>query len=92
MLVSPAALADTARIVEPATDDGSSTEVLITPQQVLLSTAAAAGVRQGAGARLIAAVKHMFAASEPPRPRSQHYVKRYGYLENAAMARAMERL
>ena len=104
MLVSPAGLANTTEPVDQPTPqslpaahpqvDASSTEVLITTQQVLFSTAAAAGVhRESTGSRLVAVVRRMFATStEAPRPRSQYYAKRYAYIENAAMARAMERL
>ncbi|BBZ38295.1 hypothetical protein [Mycobacterium conspicuum] len=90
MSVSPAVLANTA---EPAEQPA----VVITPQQVLLGTAAAAGVRRAhPGGRLVAAVRRMFAtstaSSRAPRPRPRYQPKRYAYLENAAMARAMERL
>ena len=72
----------------------SSPEVLITTQQVAFSTAAAAGVRrESIGARLVASVRKMFAASaDASRPRPHDYPKRYAYLENALMAREMERL
>jgi hypothetical protein len=71
--------------------------VLITTQQVLFSTAAAVGVpRESTGARILAAVRRVFApsapAQRPSRERPQYYPKRYGFIENAAMARAMERL
>ena len=93
MLVSPAVLAD-------KTEPAQRPEVLITPQQVLLSTAAAAGLhRESSGARLVAAVRRMFAtptraarAERPPRQRPRYQPKRYAYIEHAAMARAMERL
>ena len=72
----------------------SSTEVLITPQQVAFSTAAAAGVRhESVGARLVASMRRAFATSaDSSRPRPRSYPKRYGSLENALMAREMERL
>ena len=112
MLVSPATLADaTERLDEsresapqpvPAAhspaDPAASNEVLISPQHVLFSTAAAVGVpSESAGGGLVAAVRRMFARSEkqprPPRPpRPRYQPKRYAYLEHAAMARAMERL
>jgi hypothetical protein len=103
MLVSPAALADTTEALDesresapqqspaapsPATAAAAGA-VLITPQQVLFSTAAAAGGRrEHTGGRLAGIARRMFA----PSPREPRYVKRYGYIENAAMARAMERL
>jgi hypothetical protein len=72
----------------------SPTEVLITTQQVAFSTAAAEGVRpESTGARLVASVRRVFATSaDASHPRPQHYPKRYGFLENALMAREMERL
>jgi hypothetical protein len=71
----------------------SSTEVLITTQQVAFGTAAAAGVRgESIGARLVATMRRAFAASaDASRPRPHDYPKRYAYLENALMAREMER-
>jgi hypothetical protein len=108
MLVSPAALADTTEPLDeprkpapqplPAApspaDAAASGEVLITAQQVRFSTAAAAGVpREHTGSRFVAVARRMFATStKAPRPRSQYHAKRYAYIENAAMARAMERL
>ena len=72
----------------------SSTEVLITTQQVLFSTAAAVGVpREHIGVRLVAAVRRVFLTStDASRPRSPSYPKRYGFLEQALMAREMDRL
>jgi hypothetical protein len=72
----------------------SSAEVLITTQQVAFSTAAAAGVRRDSiGARLVASMRRVFATSvDASRPRPKAYPKRYAYLENALMAREMERL
>jgi hypothetical protein len=72
----------------------SSTEVLITPQEVLFSTAAAVGVRrENIGARLVAMMRRIFATStDASRPRPQYEPKRYGFLEDALMAREMDRL
>ncbi len=72
----------------------SSTEVLITTQEVAFSTAAAAGVRrESIGARLVAIMRRAFATSaDASRPRPQDEPRRYGFLENALMAREMERL
>ena len=103
MLVSPAALADTTEPVDepapqplpaaPSPAGAASAEVLITPQQVRFSTAAAAGVRrENTGGGIVSAARRMFATSKAPRPRSQYYPKRYAFIENAAMARAMARL
>jgi hypothetical protein len=72
----------------------SSTEVLITTQEVVFSTAAAVGVRrENIGGRLVAITRRMFATStDASRPRRQHYPKRYEFLEDARMAREMDRL
>jgi hypothetical protein len=104
MLVSRAALADTTEALDaprqsrepapaaPSPANAAADSVLITPQQVLFSTAAAAGARrERTGGRLAGIARRMFAPS-PRAPRAPRRVKRYGYIENAAMARAMERL
>jgi hypothetical protein len=74
--------------------EASSTEVLISTQEVLFSTAAAAGVRrQSVGARLVASMRRVFASSgDEAHPRPHDEPRRYTYLENALMAREMERL
>lgn len=101
MLVSPTALAGTTEPVDDptiqpasASVEAPSTEVLITTEQVLFSTAAAVRMpRESTGDRLVGFLRRIFAAStEPARPRSQYTPKRYAYIENAAMARAMEKL
>ncbi|OJZ75197.1 hypothetical protein BRW65_05075 [Mycobacterium paraffinicum] len=71
----------------------SSTEVLITPQQVLFSTAAALAGRESIGGRLVAIMRRIFAtAPHPSSPRPRYCPRRYGFLEDALMAREMERL
>jgi hypothetical protein len=103
MLVSPTGLTSTTDPVDesrrqapsPAPSvEASSTEVLITAQQVLFSTAAAVGVhRDNVGARFVAVMRRMFSSStDASRPRPHYYPKRYGFLEDAAMAREMDRL
>jgi hypothetical protein len=107
MLVSPTGLAGTTHPVDepmpqpPAaaptaapSAQVSSTEVLLTTQQVLFSTAAAVGGRrENIGGRLVASMRRMFATPrDTSRPRPQYEPKRYAYLEHAAMARAMHRL
>jgi hypothetical protein len=103
MLVPPTGLArQTDPVDEPmpqspsaaATVEVSSTEVLITTQQVLFSTAAAVAVRRdNVSGWLVSIVRRMFVTStDVSRPRRQHHPKRYGFIEDAAMARAMERL
>jgi hypothetical protein len=103
MLASPTGLVSTTEPVDermpqspPAAPsvEASSTEVLITTQQVLFGTAAAVRTRrEHIGGRLVATMRRMFATStDTSRPRAQYYPKRYGFLENALMAREMERL
>jgi hypothetical protein len=74
--------------------EASSTEVLITTQQVLFSTAAAVGVhRDNVGARIVAVMRRMFAAStDASHPRRRYYPTRYSFYEDALMAREMDRL
>jgi hypothetical protein len=107
MLASPTGLARTSDPVsEPmpqspaaapsveSSAEASPTEVLITTQQVLFGTATAVGVRrESIGDRVVAIVRRIFATStDASRPRPQYEPKRYGFLENALMAREMERL
>jgi len=72
----------------------SSTEVLITEQEVVFSTAAAVGVhRENIGRRLAAIMRRLFATStDASRPRPRHYPKRYEFLDQALMSREMDRL
>ncbi len=72
----------------------SSTEVLITEQEMVFSTAAAVGVRrENIGRRLAAIVRRLFATStDASRPRRRYYLPRYEFLEHARMAREMGRL
>jgi hypothetical protein len=107
MFVSPAGLASATEPLDeprepapqllpaaPSPADAASAEVLISPQQVLFSTAAAAGVRRGStGGRLVAGMRRMFATqTDTSHPRARHYPKHYDFIEDAAMARAMETL
>lgn len=70
----------------------SSAEVLITEQQVMFGTAAAAGLRPEN--RLMAALGRVFASSTTEtRSQRQHSVqRRMYYIESARMAREMDRL
>jgi hypothetical protein len=74
--------------------EAASPEVLITTQQVAFSTAAALGVRrESIGARFVASLRRAFATpAETPHARPHDYPRRYAFLENALMAREMERL
>lgn len=76
---------------EPAV---SSTDVLITPQQVLFGSAAAlAARRDGIGARLVATARRVFAPPpHAPDRRPRHYPRQHGFLDDALMAREMGRL
>ncbi|MCV7444190.1 hypothetical protein AWB91_09990 [Mycobacterium paraense] len=76
MLGSPTGLDEPINRQPPAAPpvEATSTEVLISTQQVLFGTAAALG------------------AHRKTDPQRRHYPKRYGFLENALMAREMERL
>jgi hypothetical protein len=103
MLVSPAEPASTTESLDQPTRqapsaapsaEASSTEVLITTQQVAFGTAAAAGVRrENIGHRFVAVMRRLFATStDASRPRPQHVPKRYAFLEDSLMAREMDRL
>lgn len=99
MLVSPAEPASTTESVDQPTRqapaaEASSTDVLITTQQVAFGTAAAAGVRrENIGHRFVAVMRRLFATStDASRPRPQHVPKRYAFLEDSLMAREMGRL
>jgi hypothetical protein len=103
MLVSSAGLPSTTDPVDegmpqsPAAApsvEAPSTEVLITTQQVLFGTAAAVRPRrENIGQRLVAMMRRMFATStDASRPRPRYEPRRYAYLENALMAREMDRL
>ena len=76
----------------------AETQAVITEQQVLLSTAAAVALppaktrRWGDAVRAVSgALRAMFKASEKP-PARRHYPQRHAWLDNALMAREMDRL
>jgi hypothetical protein len=80
----------------PTVEQTADTAALITEQQVLFSSAAtlAPGKTRGWSNPVPAAavaVRAMFTRPEKPRAR-RHYPQRFGYIENAAMSRAMDRL
>jgi hypothetical protein len=72
--------------------EASPAEVVITEQQVMLSTAAAAASRPEN--RLVAALGRIFATStaESPSRRQQSQPRRMYYIERARMGREMDRL
>ncbi|WP_156688412.1 hypothetical protein [Mycobacterium sp. Marseille-P9652] len=106
MLVSSAEIAGAAdaadTIASPASTSPAPPEkeapdaaVLITTQQVVFGTAVAlGGRRQSPRGRFVAAVRRMWVApAEGSRPRrASSYPKHYGFLEQALMAREMDRL
>jgi hypothetical protein len=103
MLASPTGLASTTHPVDESMPQSppaapsvevSCTEVLITTQQVVFSTAAAVGIRrENIGGRLVATMRRMFATStDTSHPRPEYCPRRYEFLEHALMAREMERL
>ena len=93
-VVEPTPQPHTSAAPTAPTPEASSTEVLISTQEVLFSTAAAVGVRRASiGDRFAAIMRRMFATStDAARPRPTYEPRRYGFLENALMAREMDRL
>lgn len=76
----------------------TETHALITEQQVLFSTTAAVALPPATTRRfrdavhaVTAALRAVFAASEKPAA-PRHYPKRHAWLDNASMAREMDRL
>jgi hypothetical protein len=76
----------------------TETQTLITEQQVLFSTAAAVALPPAKTRRwshvvhaVSGALSAIFAPSEKP-PARRHYPKRHAWLDNALMAREMDRL
>ncbi|MCW2662111.1 MAG: hypothetical protein JWP83_3263 [Mycobacterium sp.] len=99
MSVSATGLAGTADPVEEPISqapsvEASSTEVLISTQQVVFGTAATAGVRrESIGARFVAIMRRMVMTStDEASPQRRHHPKHYAFLEQALMAREMDRL
>jgi hypothetical protein len=86
---TPAATPDVVPDAEPTlVKDGiSHAPVLITEQEVVSSTAAAASIFR----RLIDAIRVAGADLQRP-PAQRHYPPRSSYLESARMAREMDRL
>ncbi len=97
MLVSPTGL-DEPTGQQPSAAPSvevTSAEVLISTQQVVLGTAIALGAvrRKRIGGQLVAIARRMLMTStDASVPQQRHYPRHYGFLENALMAREMERL
>jgi hypothetical protein len=73
-------------------DETSNAPVFITPQELVFSTAAATSPRRvSIFRRSIDAIRVVGAAIQPP-PARRHQISRSSYLENARMAREMDRL
>jgi hypothetical protein len=81
------------RSIAPAAA-AASTEVLITTEQVMYSTAAAHGVQPTrTRSRFGAKVRRFFALDvDASRPRERYVARRYSFLENSIMSREMDRL
>ena len=89
---------DESRETSSLTSTSTETQTLITEQQVLLSTAAAVALPPAKTRRwshvvhaVSGALHAIFATSEKP-PARRHYPKRHAWLDNALMAREMDRL
>ena len=65
---------------------------LITEQQVMFATAAAAGLPQVGPRRWVEALGTVVHRVFAGRPAPQNHLRRYAYLENALMSREMYRL
>ena len=77
----------------PQPPSAEASQVLITTQQVAFGTAAGRGVRRKKSAGLVAVVRRLFAApADAAGPRRKDYPRRYAFLEQALLAREMERL
>ncbi|OBF53613.1 hypothetical protein A5787_05715 [Mycobacterium sp. 852002-50816_SCH5313054-b] len=97
MLVSPTGLDEPIKQPPAAAPsvEVTSAEVLISTQQVVFGTAIAVGVgrRTSIGGRLVAIARRILTTpTDASLQQRRHYPKRYGFLENALMAREMERL
>ena len=95
MSQSPITSAATPDVIEDAeptvVKDGTShAPVLITPQEVVFSTAAALSRPASISRRLIDAIRVVGAALY--RPTRRHYPSRSSYLDRSRMAREMDRL
>ncbi len=102
MTAHPETSDETRDVVTPAErtlQSLSAVPVLITEQEVLLSTAAAVPVQPTTrwwtgAAHVIAAALHRMVLTSPPdsRPVRRYVAERYDYLERALMSREMGRL
>jgi hypothetical protein len=97
MSQSPTTSAATPDVIEDALpnvlkDGMSDAAVLITPQQVVFSTAAAISSRPASiSRRVIDAIRVVSTALHRP-PARRHYPQRFSLFEESRMAREMDRL
>jgi hypothetical protein len=96
MSQSPKTSAATPDVIEDdeptvAKNGTSDAPVLITPQEVVFSTAAALSRPASISRRLIDAIRGVGAALHRP-PARRHYPQRFSFLEDSRMAREMDRL
>lgn len=97
MLVTPTGLRaapETQPIPQPSSTapsvEAAPAEVLISAQQVLFGTAAVQATRRAPlGGRIASALRRMAADANRPR---HPYLRHYVYIEDARMAREMDRL
>ena len=79
----------------PSVEKSTDTTALITEQQVLFSSAAALAPaparHRNVAHQLASTVRAMFARPEKSHA-PKHYPQRFGYLEQSAMSREMDRL
>jgi hypothetical protein len=96
MSQSPTTSAATRDVIQEAEptlvkDGMSAAPVLITPQEVVFSTAAASSRQASISRWLTDAFRVVGAALRPPAPQ-RHFPQRWSYLEDSRMAREMDRL
>ena len=79
----------------PTVEKSADSTALITEQQVLFGSAAALAPaparHRNVAADLASSVRAMFTRPERPHA-TKHYPQRFGYLEQSAMSREMDRL
>jgi hypothetical protein len=95
LITAPADSPDVVEVDQHVIEAVSQPQVVITEQQVVLSTAAAVAMpRTKPTRRVVAALRAMFlSSSEDARPERRHIPpRRDNFLEQAAMAREMYRL
>ena len=89
-----AATPDVVQDAEPTLvkDGMSDAAVMITPQEVVFSTAAAMSSRPASISRRLIDTIRVVGAALQPRPVRRHYPQPSSYLEQSRMSREMDRL